>query len=414
MFEFQLAKRLYTSKKGVKRISKPAVFIAVLGIAIGFIVMMITIAVVIGFKGEIRNKAVGFSSDIQLSNYNTMASYESHPIAVSDSLLTALQEYLDTRWVQRYSTKVGMIKTESSFQGMILKGVAQEFDTSFFTKYLVEGTLPVFNDSTSTNEVMLSKTVADLLDIHLDDRIFTYYAEDEGIKARRLKVVGIYQTNFYEYDKLYLLTDLYTVNKLNRWGVDQASGVEIAIKDYAKLEEVTEDLGDKFMGLEDAYGEPYIVNNVEQLNPQLFGWLALLDLNVWVILGLMMAISGFTIISGLLILILERTQMIGLLKGLGATNKMIRKVFIWLAIFLIGKGLFWGNIVGLSLCLIQSKFGVVPLDPAVYHVDKVPISLSLWWVVSLNAATILISVLMLLGPSYLVSRINPATSMRYE
>ena len=414
MFEFQLAKRLYTNKENRNKISKPAVLIAMLGIAIGFIVMMITVAVVIGFKGEIRDKAVGFNSDIQLVNYHTASAYESFPISLADSLFNQLQRQPEIKHIQRYSTKVGMVKTDNSFQGMILKGVAQEFDSHFFEKHLIEGRLPQFNDSTSTNEVLLSHTLAQLLDIHLEDRIYTYYAEEEGIKARRLKVVGIYETNFYENDKLYLLTDLHTVNRLNRWNKDQSSGFEIQLRNYTQLENYSETLGDFFYDKKDSYGEPYIVYNIEQLNPQLFGWLALLDLNVWVILGLMMAISGFTIISGLLILILERTQMIGLLKSLGATNQTIRKIFIWLAVFLIGKGLLWGNCIGLGLCLLQSNLGLIPLDPTIYHVDRVPISLSLWWIVVLNVSTILIAIAMLIGPSYIVSRISPATSMRYE
>jgi lipoprotein-releasing system permease protein len=414
LFEFQIAKRLYSDRKEKKRISKPAVFIAVLGIAIGFIVMMVTVAVVVGFKGEIRSKAVGFNSDIQVSNYNTVAAYESHPIAVSDSLREILDSNPEILKNQRYSTKAGLIKTDDNFQGMILKGVGQEYDTSFFSKYIVDGRLPAFNDSTSTNEVMLSATMAELLDLKLNDRIYTYFTEDEGIKARRLEIVGIYQTNFYEYDKLYLLTDINLVNRLNKWGKDQYTGLEIGIANYDKLTEITEDLGDLLYDTEDPYGEPYIVSNIEQLNPQLFGWLALLDLNVWVILGLMMAISGFTVISGLLILILEHTQMIGLFKGLGATNLSIRKIFIWLAVFLIGKGLFWGNLIGLSLCFIQSKFSLIPLDPKVYHVSAIPVSVSFWWMALLNLGVIIISVLILVGPSYLVSKINPATSMRYE
>ena len=414
MFEFQIAKRLYSDRDKKKRISKPAVFIAVLGIAIGFIVMMITVAVVIGFKGEIRGKAVGFNSDIQISNYNTMAAYESHPIALSDSLKNILQLNPEIVKLQRYSTKAGLIKTDDNFQGMILKGVGQEYDTNFFSKYIIEGRLPAFNDSTSTNEVLLSATMADLLDLKLGERIYTYFTEDEGIKARRLEIVGIYQTNFYEYDKLYLLTDINLVNRLNRWSKDQFTGLELTLANYDKLTELTEDLGDLLYDLEDPYGEPYIVSNIEQLNPQLFGWLALLDLNVWVILGLMMAISGFTVISGLLILILEHTQMIGLFKGLGATNTSIRKIFIWLAVFLIGKGLLWGNLIGLGLCFLQSQFALIPLDPEVYHVNAIPVSVSLWWMVLLNVGVVTISVLILLGPSYLVSKINPATSMRYE
>ena len=414
MFEFELAKRLYKNRDEGKRISKPAVIIAVLGIAIGFIVMLLTVAIVIGFKGEIRNKVVGFSSDIQLTNYNTAASYESHPIAITDSLTSHLMSYNEVASVQRYSTKVGMIKTDEAFQGMILKGVAQEFDSSFFEKHLLQGRLPEFNDSVSANEVMLSKTVADLLKIELDDRIYTYFAEGEGMKARRLTVVGIYQTNFFEFDNLYLLTDLHLVNRLNRWNADQASGVEIRLNDYSKLNPITEELNDFYALVEDHYGEAYIVLNVEQLNGALFGWLELLDMNVWVILCLMMGIAGFTIISGLLILILERTQMIGLLKGLGATNYSIRKLFIWLASFLIIRGLIIGNVIGLSLCFLQERFKLIPLDPEVYHVDSVPVSISFWWVALLNLGAIIIAVLMLVGPSYLISKINPASSMRYE
>lgn len=414
MFEFQIAKKLFSNKDGERKISRPAVLVAILGIAIGFIVMLVTIAVVIGFKGEIRNKVIGFNSEIQILNYNTMAAHESHPIAVSDSLMRYFQKYPGIEKIERFSVRPGLIKTDDDFQGMILKGVGQEYDMSFFSKYLVEGKLPQFTDSVSSNDILLSKTLADELNIKVNDRIYTYFTESEGIKARRLNVAGIYQTNFYAFDRLYLITDLHLVNRLNRWQPDQFSGLELSIKNYSQLEEVTEDLGSFLYEKVDAYEEPYYVGNVEQLNPQLFGWLALLDLNVWVILGLMMAISGFTIISGLLILILERTQMIGLFKGLGATNGSIRKIFIWLSIFLIGKGLIWGNIIGLGLCLLQSNFGIIPLDPAVYHVSEVPVSISLWWVILLNISVVFIAVLMLVGPSYLVSRIKPATSIRYE
>lgn len=414
MFEFELAKRLYKNREGSKNISKPGVLIAVLGIAIGFIVMLLAVAIIVGFKAEIRNKVVGFSSDIQLTNYNTAATYESHPIAITDSLVQDLMGYETIESVQRYSTRVGMIKTDEAFQGMMLKGMAQEFDTSFFEKHMVEGRLPQFSDSETANEIVLSKTLADLLNIKIDDRIFTYFAEGEGMKTRRLTVVGFYQTNFYEFDKLYLLTDLFLVNRLNRWNDNQASGVEIRLTDYSKLDEITDELADQYGVIDDHYGEPYIVMNVEQLNGALFGWLELLDLNVWVILCLMMGIAGFTVVSGLLILILERTQMIGLLKGLGATNKMIRKVFIWLATFLIIRGLIIGNIIGLAFCYLQDRFHLIALDPVTYHVDSVPVSVSFWWVALLNIATVVIAVLMLVGPSYMIAKINPATSMRYE
>lgn len=414
LFEFEIALRLYKSKKGEKRISKPAVIIAVAGIAIGLIIMILTLAIMIGFKSNIKHTISGFSSDIVLTNYNSVASIEGNPIAVSSTMLEDLKQMKDIEHVQRYSSSIGIVKTDESFEGILLKGVGQEYDTSFYREALVEGRLPQFNDSVSTNEVMLSKMLADRLKINLEDKIYTYFTEKKSIKARRLTVVGIYQTNYYEFDKAYLITDLHLLTRLNKWNADQFSGVEIKKAANADLEDLTYTLSDIYSGTIDKYDEPYIVLNVEDLNGSLFGWLELLDMNLWVILVLMMVISGFTIISGLLILILERTQMIGLLKGLGATNGSVRKIFIWLASFLVLKGVVIGNVVGLTLCLLQSKLGLIRLDPLVYYIDRVPISVSLWWVLLLNISVIAIAVVMLIGPSYIISKINPATSMRYE
>lgn len=414
MFEFDLAKRLYKTKKGEKKISKPAVIIAVLGIAIGLIVMILTLAIIIGFKSNIREKITGFTSDVIVTNYNAVSSFESHPIATTTALMNQLGEEEGVDHVQRYATRMGMIKTDNAFEGIVLKGVGQEYDTRFFSESLVTGRLPHFSDSISSNEVILSKSLADMMHLKLGDKPFIYFTGNKSIKARRLTIVGIYQTNYYEYDKLYLITDLHLLNRLNKWEKDQASGLELRLKKGENLERVTYYLSDKYSGKVDRYEEPYIVLNVEQLNGPLFGWLDLLDMNIWVILILMMLISGFTIISGLLIIILERTQMIGLLKGLGATNTFIRRIFIYLASFLIVKGLIIGNIVGLSLCFIQYKFGVIKLDPMIYYIDRVPISVSLWWVLLLNIVVMIIAILMLIGPSFIISKINPSTSMRYE
>lgn len=414
MFEFNLARRLYKSQDGENKISRPAVIIAITGIAIGLIIMMLTLAIVIGFKSNIKGKISGFNSDLILTNYNAVSSFEAHPIAVSESLMDSLSLHKEVKHIQRFSTKVGMIKTDDAFEGIILKGVGQEYDVTFYEESLVEGRLPQFNDSVSTNEILISKTLCNLMNIELGDRVFTYFTEDKAIKARRLEVVGIYQTNYYEFDKLYLITDLHLMTRLNKWKADQTSGLEVKLRSFSQLENMTYQMSDLFSGKNDKYDEPYIVLNIEQLNASLFVWLELLDMNIWVILILMMAISGFTIIAGLLIIILERTQMIGLLKGLGATNGSIRTIFIYLASFLIAKGLLIGNIIGLSLCYIQQKFGLIKLDPMVYYIDRVPISVSLWWVILLNVSIMTIAVLMLLGPSYIISKINPSTSMRYE
>lgn len=408
-----IARRLYRDTDGGKQVSRPAVLIAMVGIAIGLAVMIITVAVVIGFKGEVRNKVTGFGSHIQISNFDAVRSFETHPVVVSDSMMAALSAYPDVKHVQRYSTKPGMIKTDDAFQGMVLKGVGPEFDASFFRSNLVEGDIPVFSDSVATNQVVISKTLSDKLKLKLGDKIYTYYIQN-NVRVRPLTIKGIYQTNFSEYDNLFLLTDLYTVNRLNNWKPEQVSGAELQVNDYDRLESITYEVAESTDNRADKYGGVYFVQNIEQLNPQIFEWLGLLDLNVWVILILMVGVAGFTMISGLLIIIIERTNMIGILKALGANNFTIRKVFLWFSVFLIGKGMIWGNAIGLLFCVLQSQFHILKLDPESYYVDSVPVSFNIGLFLLINMGTLFASVLMLLGPSYLITKINPASSMRYE
>ena len=406
-----IARRIYRESDGGKQVSRPAVLIAMAGIAIGLAVMIIAVA--IGFKSEVRNKVIGFGSHIQIANLDAVNSYETHPIAVGDSMMTALSSYPEVSHVQRYSTKPGMIKTDDAFQGMVLKGVGPEFDPGFMQEYLVEGEIPVFSDSVSSNQVLISKALATKMKLKLGDKIYTYYIQD-NIRARRLTIAGIYQTNFSEYDNLFLLTDLYLVNRLNGWQPEQVSGVELQVHNYDKLEDITYEIAVDTDNQRDEFGGIYYVRNIEQLNPQIFEWLNLLDLNVWVILFLMIGVAGFTMISGLLIIIIERTNMIGILKALGADNFTIRKTFLWFAVFLIGKGMLWGNVIGLAFCFIQSQFGIFKLDPENYYVDTVSVSFNIWFFLLINAGTLLASVLMLIGPSFLITKINPASSMRYE
>lgn len=408
-----LARRIYRESDGGKQVSRPAVLIAMAGIAIGLAVMIIAVAVVIGFKSEVRNKVIGFGSHIQITNLDAVNSYETHPVVADDSMMTALYDYPEVAHVQRYSTKPGMIKTDDAFQGMVLKGVGPEFDSRFIKEYLLEGEIPAFSDSVSSNEVLISKSLADKMRLKLGDKIYTYYIQDD-IRARRLTIAGIYQTDFSEYDNLFLLTDLNLVNRLNGWEPSQVSGMELQLRDYEKLEDVTYDIAIDTDNQRDKFGGTYFVRNIEQLNPQIFAWLDLLDLNVWVILFLMIGVAGFTMISGLLIIIIERTNMIGILKALGANNFTIRKTFLWFSVFLIGKGMLWGNVVGLAFCILQSQFGIFQLDPETYYVDTVPVSFNVLLFLLINIGTLLTSVLMLIGPSYLITKINPASSMRYE
>ena len=409
-----IAKRIYRSNEGGKEVSKPAIRIAMSGIAIGLAVMIVSVAVVIGFKHEVRDKVVGLGSDLVITNFDAQKSYETIPVEAGDSLLDELRATVGVKHVQRYSTKPGMIMTGEDFLGMVLKGVASEYDFSFLQKHLVAGEIPAFSDTASSNRVLVSQTIANKLKLNLDDKLYTYYIEGKNVRARRLQVAGIYQTNFTAFDDLFLVTDMYTVNRLNNWKKDQVSGIELEISDDGRLEAMKDLLHEKVDMQTDRYGNTYYTQTVEEANPQIFAWLDLLDMNVWVILVLMTGVAGFTMISGLLIIILERTNMIGVLKALGADNLSIRKIFLNFSVLLIGKGMLWGNVIGLAFCFIQTRWEVFKLDPATYYVNHVPVEMNWVLYVLLNVCTLLVSVLMLIGPSYLITRIHPAKSIRFE
>ena len=409
-----VAHRIYRSNEGGKEVSKPAVRIAMWGIAVGLAVMILAVAVVVGFKHEVRDKVVGIGSDITVTNFDMQKSYETVPVSATDSLLDVLRTTEGVKHVQRYSTKPGMIMTDDNFLGMVLKGVSQEYDWGFLRKHLLEGEIPAFSDTVSTNRTLVSRTIANKLNLKTGDKLYTYYIDGEKVRARRLEVAGIYQTNFSTYDELFLLTDLYTVNRLNSWQPDQVSGIEMEVENYDLLLPTKENIREKVDMQKDAYGSTYYVTTAEEANPQIFAWLDLLDLNVWVILILMTGVAGFTMISGLLIIILERTNMIGVLKALGADNLAIRKIFLTFSVFLIGRGMLWGNIIGLALIGVQSYFRPFKLAPATYYVDSVPVEFNLWWWILLNVCTLIVSVLMLVGPSYLIAHIHPAKSIKFE
>ena len=327
-----MARRLHRADDNKKQTSRPAVVIATVGIAIGLAVMLVAVSVIVGFKHEVRDKVVGFGAHIQVANLEANSLYESRPVETDSALLSLLSSLGNVSHLQRYSLKPGMIKTEDAFQGIVLKGLGQEYDTTFFSRHLTEGALPQFGDTASSSQVLLSRTLADKLRLTVGSKIDAYFIEN-GVRTRRFRVAGIYQTNFSEYDNLFLLTDLYTVNRLNNWKLPQTSGVEVTVKDYSKLEETTWSIADALEETRDTDGQRYGARNIEQLNPGIFAWLSVLNVNIWVILILMLGVAGFTMISGLLILIIERTSMIGILKSLGADNSFIRRTFLWLAVW---------------------------------------------------------------------------------
>ncbi len=412
--EFFIAKRIFKGdKKNDKRVSSPAVKIAISGIALGLAVMIVAVCIVVGFKKQIREKVVGFGSHIQITSFNNESEYEDHPIAISESLKTLLSSHPQVLHVQNFITKPSIIKTKEDFLGVVLKGVSDDYKWDFFRENLVEGDIIDLNDSTSGNQVILSKYIANKLHLNLGDN-FTAYFVQEPVRARQFKIVGIYETNFEDYDKLFAVVDFDVLSRLNKWDDDMATGIEVLLNDFGKLDETTQELFFSVVSQKDRLGNNLYARSIKDINPMIFNWLGLLDMNVWVILALMTLVSGFTMISGLLIIILERTNMIGMLKSMGARDFSIRKVFLYLSVFLIGQGMIWGNIIGLIFCVVQKNFQVFKLDPAVYYLAAVPIDLNPIYIILLNIATLIVSLLMMLGPSYLVAKITPAKSIKFE
>lgn len=411
---FFLAKRIYTNNTDKTRVDRPAIRIAIAGVAVGLAVMLVSVSVVFGFKHTIRNKVVGFGSHIQVANFMTLQASEQYPIQMGDSMLRVLRAIPGVRNVQRFAMKQGILKTNNDFLGVAFKGIAADYDTTFIHQNLVAGAIPHFSDSAGKQQVVISQAIADQLNLKLGDKVFAYFIDNTGVKARRFIVAAIYQTNLSQYDKVTCFIDFYTAVKLNAWETDQASGAELTVKDFDRLSETAARVVNKVNRTVDRYGETYSSQTIQEMNPQIFSWLDLLDLNVWIILGLMLSVAGVTMISGLLIIILERTAMIGILKAVGARNVTIRRTFLWFAVFTIGKGMLIGNLIGIGLIALQHYTGLVKLNPATYYVSTVPVEFNLPVWLLLNVATLLVSVFVLIAPSYLVSKINPAASMRYE
>lgn len=415
-FPIFIARRIYSDHIGdQQKVSKPAIRIAVAGVAIGLAVMIISVCVVLGFKHTIRDKVVGFGSHIQVANFYTLQSSAiDQPIAIGDSMMNVLKRTDGVKHVQRFAMKQGILKTDNDFLGVMFKGVGPEFDSTFIHKSMVEGSIPHFSDQQSTNRILISKDMASKLRVKAGDRIFAYFIGEGGVRTRRFTISGIYQTNLAQYDKTTCFCDLYTARKLNAWTDDMVTGAELTVNDFKQLSTTANDIINRVNRTQDQYGNTFSSKTIRELSPQIFSWLDLLDLNVWIILAIMTAVAVVTMISGLLIIILERTTMIGVLKALGARNSTVRHTFLWFAAFIIGKGLLIGDALALALILLQKFTGFAKLDPQTYYVDVVPVELDWMLIVALNVGTMLIALFVLIAPSYLVSHIHPAKSMRYE
>ncbi len=412
-FPLFIAKRIYNDPGDKQKVSRPAIRIATIGVAIGLAVMIVSVSVVLGFKHTIRDKAIGFGSHITVAEFSTINGINQYPICMDDSMVNLLRKINGVKHVQRFAMTQGILKTENDFLGVMFKGVDEQFDTTFVHQYLIEGTIPIFSGTSSKQQILISKLMADKLQLHAGQSVYAYFINN-NVRARKFTIAGIYQTNLKKYDEVICFTDLYTAVKINGWEPDQATGAELTVNDFEKIDQTEETIIALVNRTKDKYHHTYSSATVQESNPQIFSWLNLLDLNVWIILVLMICVAGFTMISGLLIIILERTNMIGVLKALGSRNKAIRHTFLWFAVFIIGKGMLWGNILGIGVTLIQKFTGLIKLDPATYYVDTVPVEINLPMLLLINVCTLIVSVFVLIAPSYLISHIHPAKSMRYE
>ncbi|OFY67224.1 MAG: ABC transporter permease, partial [Bacteroidetes bacterium RBG_13_42_15] len=381
--------------------------------ALGLAVMIIAVSVLTGFKQQIRDKIVGFGSNIQVLNFDSNYSLETIPISDTQSFIPKIKQIPGIKHIQVFATKAGIIKTAEVFQGVVLKGVGSDFDWRFFKTNLIEGSVFTVTDTGRTNEVIISKKISDMLRLKTGDSFAMYFVQDPP-RSRKFTISGIYETSLEEFDKMYVYCDIGHIKRLNGWTDDQVSGFEIFIDDFDKLDEM-------HMAVRDAVGyrlledeTKFKVTNIRLRYPQIFDWLNFQDLNVIIIITLMLLVAGFNMISGLLILILEKTNMIGIFKALGSENATIRKVFLYQAAYLIAKGLFWGNIIGIGLAFFQLSTGLITLDPTSYYIKTVPVNLELSHILLLNAGTMAAIILMLLVPSQLISRIAPVKAIKYD
>lgn len=377
-----------------------------LSIALGLAVMIISMAVVTGFQNEIRDKVIGFGAHIQVTNLDYNVSFESAPINSRQDFIEPLKNLSGIRHVQVFATKAGILKTDADIHGIVLKGIGPDFDWSFFGNRITEGKIIDLNDTIRSDEVLISKYMSNRLGIMPGNHIFVYFIQ-EPPAIRRFSVAGIYETGLEELDKMFILGDIRHIQRLNRWEPYQIGGFEILVDNFDEIEKISQGVFNLI---------PYNLNarSIRQVYPQIFDWLALLDMNVYVIIFLMVLVAGINMITTLLIAVLERTNMIGILKAVGASNRLVRKIFLYNAAFTIARGLFWGNLAGVVICLVQYYFGLITLPQDSYYVSVVPINLEITHIMLLNAGTFAVCMLMLIAPSMIVTRISPVKAIVFR
>lgn len=413
MFSWFVAKRLFTQGNGSGKASSLATGIATFGVAIGLMVMLLSVAIATGFKQEIQDKVMGFGAHIKVLNYSSIGAEESRPIVIDEDITKRLTAIPNVASVARYCSKPGMLKTDADFRGIVFQGVAEDYDLSFISSHLTSGQMPHFTDSADSRQLVISETVAREMQVEVGSTIYAYFFE-QTVRARKFTVAAIYRTNLTDFDKNFVYTDLHAVHALLGWDTYQYSGAEIRLTDFSKLDETMQQVVKTVNRNQDAYGNYYTSMSVRMEYPNIFAWLQLLDMDVLVILILMICVSVFTAISGLLIIILERTNFIGIMKALGARNSQMRRIFLGYAMLIVVRGIVLGNVLALALIFLQQQTGLVSIDPEIYYVEAVPVQVNWLFLVLIDADAFVISTLAMTVPSFVVSHISPASSIRYE
>lgn len=386
---------------------------ALIGIALSLAIMILSVAIITGFKKAVKEKVSGFGGHIQITNFDSNISFETTPVSINPSFLPQIAELNGIKTIQPFALKGGIMRTKSEMQGVLLKGVDGVYNWDFFRNNLVSGTLPDYTSGTRSLEILISNTIGKKLGLGVNDTITVYFIQNPP-RVRKFAIVGVFDTGLKEYDELMVIADIRQVQRLNEWDEAQVSGFELFINDFDQLTAMTDSVYFSVNNNFQQNAQKYMVKNIQEIVPQIFDWLRLSDINVWVILSIMSLVAGFNVITALLILIIERTRMIGILKAMGSRDKLIRQIFIMKAMYLLGKGLFWGNIFGISLALFQQFTHFFTLDAEAYYVNYVPIHLDIVHVLLINAGTILIVFTMLLIPSWAVSRISPVKAIRFQ
>jgi len=416
-----IADKISNAGQSKGNISKPIVKIGIIGITVGVSVMLLTVSIVLGFKKEIVKKITGLTSDITISSVNINASNEPEPIVIGKDSLAMIKNLSFVEHMQPTALKNGILKTETENEGILLKGVSPEYDFTFIKAHLTEGRLPAFKSDEATKEALVSETLAKKLGLTLNGKMLVYFISqhlvyDSLIKEKLIKheqrsrnftICGIFKTNFADFDERLSIVDIKQIQRLNYWNENMVGAYEIKVKDFENVES-------NQVQLQDLFGYFYNVNSVKQLYYNIFTWLDKLDINGIIVVVLMILVATMNMITALLILILERTNMVGLVKALGMSNVSVRKIFLFISYRLIGRGLLWGNVIGISLCLLQSYFKIAKLDSETYYVDFVAIEINWLYFLLLNIGTFVVCSLMLFLPTLIITKLTPIKTLKFD